>query len=174
MRSVILGLLFFSGCISVSVGAEEPKAAPASLPSTLPSQAYATLDGGSVALPSYRGQLLVVNFWASWCKGCKLELPRLEELSAEYGARGVTFLTVNEDEEAAARDKYLSKEPLALPVLLDEGGALARALGGSDGGLPLTVVIDQASRVVAVEHGFGTGWRKELTATIERLLAQPR
>jgi thiol-disulfide isomerase/thioredoxin len=140
-----------------------------SLPSSLPSGSYSTLDGDSVALGSYQGQVLVVNFWASWCKGCKLELPRLEELSAEYGPKGVVFLTVNEDEEANDRDKYLAKRPLGLPILLDPKGTLAKEMGG-DGSLPLTVIIDRQSKIVSVENGFSSKWREEMTATLEKLL----
>lgn len=168
----LAALSLLSGCLSIKINDDTAPAAPMSLPSRIPEAPLVPLAGEPVALSAYQGKVIVLSFWASWCKPCKRELPRLEELSTRYGPRGAIFLTVNEDEDPSARDKYLAKSPLSLPIFLDEGGALAKHFGSAQGGLPLTVLISKDFKVAKVDSGFGTGWHDEFTAALDGLLAQ--
>ena len=85
------------------------------------------LSGRNHRLADYRGKVVLVNFWATWCEPCRNEMPAIEMLKEKFAGRPFAVLGVNVDEPEARIRKFLSLVPLSFPVLLDREGKLTRA-----------------------------------------------
>lgn len=111
-------------------------------------------EGGVVALKSFSGKPLLLNFWATWCPPCVEELPMLNAFYREHAAKGWQVLGLAIDQPSAVR-KFLARIPLEFPVgLAGLGGTdLGRSLGNLTGGLPFTVVLGGAGRVLHRKMG---------------------
>jgi thiol-disulfide isomerase/thioredoxin len=125
----------------------------------------ATLDGGGpLGPPDFAGQVVLVDFWATWCVPCHAQKRILEAVHAEVAGDGVQFLAVDlgEDEETVRR--FVAKNPFPYPVLLDPEDRLSYQLGIE--GLPTLMVVDRAGRVRYLEAGIldGDGVRRVLAA----------
>ncbi len=103
------------------------------------------LDRSTVRLADYRGQVVVVNFWATWCPPCVEETPSLEKFSAETKPLGVTVIGVSVDEDAAALEKFVGDYHLTFPIARDPGGSLAARFGSFK--FPETYILDRNGRV---------------------------
>jgi thiol-disulfide isomerase/thioredoxin len=105
-------------------------------------------------LDAYKGRVLVVNFWASWCGPCVREMPALADLSRQYAGKGVQFVGIGVDSEQNVQS-FLQKVPVDYPIFVSGfGGAdLAREFGNAAGGLPFTVVIDANGAVRSTKLG---------------------
>ena len=103
------------------------------------------LSGRVHRLSDYRGRVVLVNFWATWCEPCREEMPSLERLQKQLGKESFVVLAVNVDEPEARIAKFLSAMPLDFPVLLDAGSTLTR--GWKVRVLPASFVIGPEGRV---------------------------
>lgn len=112
------------------------------------------LDGKPQPLSQWRGKVLVVNFWATWCPPCLKEIPDFVRLQTRYGSQGVLFVGLAIDDKAKVAD-FVTKFGMNYPVLIaqKEGLNLARDAGNRLGGLPFTVIIDRHGRTAKVELG---------------------
>jgi peroxiredoxin len=104
------------------------------------------LSGGEVELGSFKGRLLVVNFWATWCAPCVEEMPSLERLHRALAGEGLVVLGISVDEDEAALRRFVSEHGVSFPVLRDPGGRVAAGLYHATG-YPETFVIDRAGLV---------------------------
>ena len=107
-------------------------------------------NGRNWSLRSLTGQVVVLNFWATWCPPCVAELPSLQLLS-ESGASGLVVLTVNVKEGAQRVDRFMQSLDLNLPILFDRRGEWSRRLGIST--LPTTLLISPAGRTTLSVQG---------------------
>jgi thiol-disulfide isomerase/thioredoxin len=127
-----------------------------------------TLDGKKVSLSDYKGRPVLVNFWATWCAPCKLEMPWFEQLRAQYAGQGFEILGIAEDD--AGKDeiaKVAKKTGVTYPVLLTDG-KVAPAYGGVDV-LPMSFYVDKTG--VVVEETAGLGSKDEIEANIKKTIA---
>lgn len=131
-------------------GAAQANAVEALLDSTMMHDA----DGKPKSLAAFKGQTVVVNFWASWCGPCVEEMPTLAQLNDEYSKKGVKFIGIGVDSEKNVKT-FLQKVPVDYPVYVSGfGGAdLARNFGNTAGALPFTVVIDAKGAVRSTKLG---------------------
>jgi thiol-disulfide isomerase/thioredoxin len=120
-------------------------------------------------LAQWRGKVLVVNFWATWCPPCLKEIPEFVRLQQRYGHRGVQFVGIAIDDKSRVLG-YMAQSGMNYPVLMAEreGLDLARAAGNRLGALPFTVVIDRAGRAARSELGVLD--EAKLAPLLERLL----
>lgn len=128
------------------------------------------LNDQPVALDQWRGQPLIVNFWARWCGPCRAEIPELAKLRQAYRARGLEVIGIGiEDKIEPVRD-FAKAYDMNYPILLakDKGFDLMRALGNTKMGLPFTVAIDRTGELVVVKMGSIKG--DELVAAAEAAL----
>ncbi len=125
------------------------------------------LDGGSLALSSLRGKVVLLDVWASWCVPCKRELPMLDAIASRLHRRGVEVLAVSVDQERENVDKFLGARPRwTLTVAHDSKGAIADILQPEK--MPTSYVIDRAGIIRYVNSGFEPADAPE----IERRLAE--
>jgi thiol-disulfide isomerase/thioredoxin len=117
-----------------------------------PAVQFRTRDGSPVALSSFRGMPVLIEFWATWCCPCVEALPKLEEIYKEAQAKGVAVISVDEDEEAATAAAYLSAHRKGDWPNYHDDGEINRALPGY--GLPQFVLIDPTGKIVFVTSGF--------------------
>jgi thiol-disulfide isomerase/thioredoxin len=108
------------------------------------SMQFADVRGQRQALSQWRGQVLVLNFWATWCAPCREEMPDFDALRRQYHERGAEFVGIAIDNERNVTE-FLQQMPVSYPILIGEGAALAvaRQLGNTAGALPFTLVIDR-------------------------------
>lgn len=109
------------------------------------------LDGKLVALSDLRGQVVLVNFWATWCAPCRAEMPEIVRAYERYKSRGFTVLAVNVEEDAPEAAEFAQQYGLPFPVLLDREGRLSRAWRLR--GLPSSIFIDRSGTVAVVHLG---------------------
>jgi thiol-disulfide isomerase/thioredoxin len=134
------------------------------------------LEGRPHAISEWRGKVLVVNFWASWCEPCREEMPEFDRLQAELGGRGLQFVGVAIDESEAVQD-FLKESPVNYPILIGDDGAAswAESLGNKAGVLPFSVVFDREGKPAGTH--LGSFRREQVMKAIEPLLggtvAQP-
>jgi thiol-disulfide isomerase/thioredoxin len=123
------------------------------IPEDVPEIALPGLDGKPHALADYRGKLLVVNFWATWCEPCRREIPLLKSLRAEYAANGLEIVGIAVDSHDDVA-KYATAHGMGYPILLGERGGLeAAAAFGMEVVLPFSVFADRAGHIVALKVG---------------------
>lgn len=128
-----------------------------------------TLEGRSLALRSLQGEVVVVNFWASWCGPCRKELPRLDALHATIAGRGGRVLAVSIDSEARNVRRFVRTHRLSLPVYFDGPDGLARKLDLPH--VPYTIVLDRDGSVALATEGADEKALEVIASTTRRLLA---
>jgi peroxiredoxin len=127
-------------------------------------------DGRTLHLQQLRGQVVLVNFWATWCGPCREEMPRLQALYDKYRASGFTLLGVNVDEDPRNALGIAQKLKVSFPVLLDTDKAVSRQY--DMGSMPATVLIDRDGRVRFLHRGYRDGVETEYDAQIRGLLRE--
>ncbi len=127
------------------------------------------LNGKRVGLQDYRGQIVVLNFWATWCAPCTQEMPRLVATEREYGSRGVAFIGASLDDWKTRKNvpKFVNEYHLSFPVWVGATGDDLVKLG-MDNGLPATAFVDQHGRIVA--RVLGEISKEELVERLEWLV----
>jgi peroxiredoxin len=116
-----------------------------------PDFALTTFDGKTLRLADFRGHLVLLNFWASWCGPCVEEMPHLAAWQRDYGAAGLQVIGVSMDDEAAPVRKFLARHPVDYPIVLGDA-QLGERYGGILG-LPQSFLIDRRGRVVGRYKG---------------------
>jgi len=128
-------------------------------------------EGTSLHLADYRGKVVILDFWASWCAPCRLEMPILQTVYDKYKEKGVVLIGANVGEDRATARAFLGKNNYRFLVGLDARGEVDRAYGAP--GLPHLVIIDRQGVIQADHIGFMRGLEKELERTLDRILAAP-
>jgi peroxiredoxin len=144
-----LGLL---GALSVWPGLASATVATRSI---APDFTLRRMDGPNLRLQEQRGQVVMVNFWATWCGPCKIEMPHLNKIYEKYRSSGFVLLGVNIDDNARAATDLATKLGLKFPVLLDTDKAVSRLY--DLGSMPATVLIDRDGRVRHLHRGYKEG-----------------
>jgi thiol-disulfide isomerase/thioredoxin len=139
---------------------------------TLFKAGFKDLAGIRQPLSQWRGKVLVVNFWATWCPPCRKEIPEFIKLQSKYGAQGLQFVGIAIDETAKVQ-AFSDQMGMNYPVLVGDldAVALSQATGNRLGGLPYTIILDRSGKIVGTELG-GLSTAK-LEATLKPLLATP-
>ena len=145
-------------------GARPPGASP------LDATAYPDLAGRPRRIAEWRGKVLAVNFWATWCAPCREEIPLFMDVRREQAAKGFEIVGIAID-NADKVGKYARTLSISYPVLVADGSGLdlIRKLGNASGGLPYTVFLDREGRVTGSK--LGAFQRPELEAQLTKLLS---
>jgi peroxiredoxin len=129
-----------------------------------------TVDGKKVSLADYKGKAVLINFWATWCAPCKIEMPWLVALRTQYAPQGFEILGVNEDDAGTPRSKlakFGQEQGLNYPLLVGED-AMSRKYGGVEF-LPTSYFVGRDGKIVAETAGLVS--KSEVEASIKKALA---
>jgi thiol-disulfide isomerase/thioredoxin len=136
----------------------------------LPSCPLAALDGDErFDLQRFRGTLLLVDFWASWCTSCPAAFAFLDDLDREFRGRGLRVVGINLDEDRADARRFLAIHPVGFEQASDAGGSCPRLFGVP--GMPAAYLIDRGGVIRDEFVGFRAGHADQVRARVEALLA---
>jgi cytochrome c biogenesis protein CcmG, thiol:disulfide interchange protein DsbE len=120
-------------------------------------------------LARFRGKVVVVDFWASWCAPCRQSFPWLNEMHAKYRDRGLVVIGINVDREHAEAELFLKQTPADFEIVYDPDGSLAARYQVP--GMPSSYLFGRDGQPAGVHIGFRNGTREEREAELERLLS---
>jgi thiol-disulfide isomerase/thioredoxin len=140
----------------------------------VPPVALASMDASPVKAPAsvaeLKGQVVYVDFWASWCVPCRRSMPALQSLYRRQRERGFIVVGVNKDPEARDAERFLRSFPVTFPLVADGDDAVAKAFGVK--AMPSGYLIDRAGVVRQIHHGFTADTEKTLEREVEALLQE--
>jgi peroxiredoxin len=162
---IALAVSLWTGCSSSSstatAAATDRKAAP--------NFTLADANGAPVKLSDYRGKVVLLNFWATWCGPCKIEIPWFIEFEKTYKDRGFATLGVSMDDDGwKAVKSFVAQKAMNYPVMIGDD-RVAQSYGGIDS-LPTTFLIDREGRIASTHLGLVS--KREYEAEILKLIAQ--
>jgi thiol-disulfide isomerase/thioredoxin len=140
----------------------------------LPEFSVKTLDGRTIKLSDYRGKVVVLDFWASWCPPCRDEVPVLVELAGQHGARGLEVVGLSledPDEEIEAVKRFVKEYKVNYTVGFASTEMFATLAGEGELPIPQTFIYDKDGKLRAHLVGFTPNESKRLRQTVSRLLA---
>ncbi len=120
-----------------------------------PAFTLASRAGGEVSLADLKGQVVMINFWASWCGPCRKEFPALDQIYAKYKPMGFTLVAINVESDKADAEKFLATTPASFPILFDPDGKVSGNYGVS--AMPTTVLVDRQGRVRWLHRAYKPG-----------------
>jgi thiol-disulfide isomerase/thioredoxin len=126
------------------------------------------LGGGSRSLSSFKGKVVFLNFWATWCGPCRQEMPSMERLYQRLKGKGLEIVAVNLQEDDKAVQKFVNEHKLSFPVLLDKSGRVGATYGARS--IPTSYIIDRKGFVVAGTIGTREWDTEQYVRFFERLL----
>ena len=164
-----LPAVLFALTVATVLGAGTATAMPA-VGAAAPDFASKSDSGRNVRLSELRGQVVVINFWASWCSPCRQELPLLNKIYAQYRPAGFMLLAVNLDDNRKDAEAMLKRLSLRLPTLFDGDKSVAKLYGVDT--MPATLVIDRDGRVRFVHRGYYSGYEQKYEQQVRELLKE--
>lgn len=138
--------------------------------SLAPTFALPSRSGDTVALDKLRGQVVMINFWASWCGPCRTEMPLLDQMYKRYSSLGFTLLGVNVESDTKDAEKWLAQTPVSFPVLFDKENKVSKLYEVN--AMPSTVFIDRKGNVRYLHRGYKNGDESEYLNQIRTLLKE--
>ena len=127
-------------------------------------------SGKNLKLSEYRGQVVLLNFWASWCGPCRQEMPLLEKIYKKYKPLGFTMLGVNVEQNSSAAKKLLRDVKVSFPILFDKKNTVSKLYNVS--AMPTTVIIDRNGNKRFLHKGYKPGYEKEYTRQVKQLIRE--
>lgn len=130
------------------------------------------LRGGNapLGLDKLRGQVVMVNFWASWCGPCREEFPLLDQMYKKYKGMGFTMLGVNVEPESKDAEGFIAKTPVTFPIVFDKDSTVSKLYRVE--GMPSTVLIDRNGVLRWVHRGYKSGDENEYLNHVRELLRE--
>jgi peroxiredoxin len=160
--------LLLTACLALGIPTLAAAAANPGAPA--PDFTLAARDGGKVSLAGLKGQVVMINFWATWCGPCRQEMPLFAQLQSKYEPLGFTLLAVNVEPDSAAAVNWLKGMPITFPVLFDTDSAVAGRFGVE--GMPSTVFVDRQGQVRYVHRGYKPGDEAKYADMIRSLVKE--
>ena len=127
-------------------------------------------SGENLRLEDHRGEVVMLNFWASWCGPCRQEMPLMDELYSQYKDLGFTILAVNVDENREEAHRFLDKVPVNYPILYDPGSSVSELYEVQ--AMPTTVMIDRDGNARYLHYGYQPGYEDEYEQQIRALVRE--
>lgn len=153
----------------LAMGLSVPAAA-VTIQDTAPDFTLKSLEGSNLRLEEYRGQVVLINFWASWCGPCRQEMPLLDRLHQRYVDTGFAVLGINVEGEVAPAQELIDKVPVTFPVLIDEGQLVSELYKLE--AMPSTVVVDRDGVVRYIHRGYKPGDEAKYVEVVKELIRE--
>jgi len=157
----LIAILIVGGITSASSGEANGPA---------PAFTLTSISGQTASLNQYKGQVVMVNFWATWCGPCQQEMPLLDQMYKKFKPTGFTLLGVNVDKDVPTVKDLLTRKPVTFPILLDPTNQVSKAYHVND--MPSTVIIDRKGDIRYVHRGYKPGDENEYQNRIRQLIAE--
>ena len=135
-----------------------------------PDFTLASNSGKNLRLSEFRGEVVMINFWASWCGPCRQEMPMLEELYTRYQPLGFTILGVNVEEDSSKAKALLEEIPVNFPVLFDNQSKVSKLYDVV--AMPSTVLVDRDGNVRYLHHGYKPGYEDAYQQQVRALVRE--
>jgi peroxiredoxin len=162
MRKAIAAVV---GVLTVSLPALAGNA-----PAPAPAFTLASRGGQDVSLSQYKGNVVMINFWASWCGPCRQEMPLLESIYKKYNKMGFTMIGVNVEPDSNAANEWLKATPVSFPILYDRDSKVSKLYDVA--GMPSTVIIDRSGKLRVLHRGYKPGDENEYLDSIRTLIRE--
>ena len=163
--SIASALLALGASLALPLGAHA-----VGLKESAPDFTLKSLDGSNLRLEEYRGQVVLINFWASWCGPCRQEMPLLDRLHHRYEDTGFAVLGVNVEGEAAPAQGIVDKTNVTFPILIDEGQKVSDMYNLQ--AMPTTVVVDRDGVVRYIHPGYKPGDEAKYVEVVKKLIRE--
>lgn len=163
IKNYLLGLAF-SVFAASSIASSGLAGQPA------PDFALKSSTGENLRLSEYRGEVVMINFWATWCGPCRQEMPLLDELYTRYERVGFSLLGVNIDDDSSRAMDMISELGIHFPVLFDERKDVSKLYQVD--AMPVTILVDREGNVRHVHHGYKPGYEQKYLDEIRSLLRE--
>ncbi|MDP2324650.1 MAG: TlpA disulfide reductase family protein [Gammaproteobacteria bacterium] len=163
-RREICGSLLLAAALSIAPALAGEATGPAA-EFTLPSR-----TGELVSLSGLRGQVVLINFWATWCGPCRREMPLLEQIQKKYTPLGFTMLGVNVEEDTTMMSAFLKDVPVSFPILLDPANGVSKLYNVS--AMPSTVIVDRKGNIRYIHQGYQPGDESRYQDMIRQLIRE--
>jgi len=145
-------------------------AGAASVPGPAPDFTLKSLDGKNLKLSEMAGNVVLINFWASWCGPCREEMPLLNALHNKYQPLGFTVLGINVEEQADSARGFLKDFPVDFPVLLDQKNRISKLYDVV--AMPTTVVVDRDGNMRFLHKGYKRGDEEKYRKMVKELVRE--
>jgi len=126
--------------------------------------------GENLRLSEYRGDVVLINFWATWCGPCRQEMPLLDDLYGRYQRVGFNLLGINIDEDSRRAMQMVQELGVKFPVLFDENKEVSKLYEVE--AMPVTILVDREGIVRHVHHGYKPGYEEKYLTEIRSLLRE--
>ena len=163
IKNYLLGLIF-------SVLAATSLASSCLVGQPAPDFALKSASGANLRLSEFRGDVVMINFWATWCGPCRQEMPLLDELYSTYQRVGFNLLGVNIDDDSGKAMNMIAELGVSFPVLFDTRKEVSKLYAVD--AMPATIIVDRDGRVRHVHHGYKPGYEQDYLNEIRSLLRE--
>ncbi|HNP36723.1 MAG TPA: TlpA disulfide reductase family protein [Woeseiaceae bacterium] len=160
----LLAGLALAAVATISLAASELTGKPA------PDFALKSSTGENLRLSEYRGDVVMINFWATWCGPCRQEMPLLDELYQRYERVGFNLLGVNIDDDSSRAMAMINELGVNFPVLFDARKEVSKMY--AVGSMPVTVIVDRTGNVRYVHQGYKPGYEEKYLDQVRALLRE--
>jgi peroxiredoxin len=127
-------------------------------------------DGKQVSLASLKGDVVMINFWATWCGPCREEMPKLEALYQRYNKLGFKLLAVNVEDNPTGAKKWLEETPVSFSVLFDTKNEVTKLYKVDT--MPSTVIVARDGTMRYIHHGYKAGYEGDYQNEVRTLLRE--
>jgi len=127
-------------------------------------------SGENLRLSDFRGQVVLINFWATWCGPCRQEMPKLDELHKRYKRAGVAVWGVNVEDDSSLPENFLKNNPVDFPILYDVTSEVSELYNVD--AMPTTVIVDRNGKIRHLHRGYKPGYEKIYRQQIKELLKE--
>ncbi len=166
LKTLTLALALAAGGLATGAALAADSVGPPAPAFSLPLRGSA----GALGLDKLRGQVVMVNFWASWCEPCRKEFPLLDQIYRKYRAAGFTLVGVNVEPDSKDAEGFIAKTPVTFPIAFDKDSAVSKAYHVS--GMPTTVLIDRKGVLRWVHRSYVPGDENEYLNQVRAMLTE--
>ena len=165
-----IGVIYRVMCVTLFFILAAANAGAVGVQDQAPDFTLKSLEGSNLRLDEFRGQVVLINFWASWCGPCRQEMPLLDRLHHRYEDTGFAVLGVNVEGKAGPAQEIVDKTNVTFPILIDDGQKVSEMYNLQ--AMPSTVVVDRDGVVRYIHLGYKPGDEAKYVEVVKQLIRE--
>ena len=166
IKNVVSATLSIICCLTIILTSVEA----ATISGPAPDFTLKSLDGKNLKLSEMAGNVVLINFWASWCGPCREEMPLLNALHNKYQALGFSVIGVNVEEQSQNAKSFIAERPVDFPILLDSNNTVSKLYDVI--AMPTTVVVDRDGNMRFLHQGYQQGDEAQYRKMVKKLIRE--